>query len=195
MTNPLIGEILGSVLGGQGGGSGALGGLGGLGGLGNILGGGGNGGGILGGMFGGNRTQEQPGTQQGGGAHGGLLLAMLLPLAMRWVQNNGGVGAVLDRFRQKGYGQQASSWVSTGANHAIDPDAVRDVIGADELSQLAQQVGVPEHEVASGFSQILPEVVDKLSPQGDLPEQADDQLGQGLTAIEHAFSQAASRLG
>lgn len=192
MTNPLIGEILSSVLGGQSSSSG--GGLGGLGGLGNIL---GSGGGILGGLTGGNR-QQQPGPGQqptSGGAHGGLLLAMLLPLAMRWVQNNGGVGAVLDRFRQSGYGQQASSWVSTGANHAIDPDAVRNVVGAEQLSQFAQQLGVPEHEIANGFSQILPEMVDKLSPQGEVPPQADDQLSQGLTALEHAFSQAATRFG
>lgn len=176
MANPLLGQILASVFssamrgrgrsGPFGRGAGVPGGPGGLGGI------GGSGG--LGGL------------RSGGG---GALLAMLLPLAMQWVQRNGGLGAVLDRFRQKGYGPQANSWVATGPNQQLDPHAVDEVVGSDELMRLSQQLGVPQQEVVNGFAEILPEMVDQLSPEGEIPPEADDALNDGLTELERELSQ------
>jgi uncharacterized protein YidB (DUF937 family) len=189
MANPLIGEILESVLRGNANASG--GGLGGM--LGGLASGGGLGS-VLGGMFGGAASPDERAQQQGG-SHRGMLVTLLLPLVMQWVQRNGGIGALLQRMRQQGYGQQADSWVSTGHNQGIDENAVRDVVGSDELSQLSQKLGLSEQDVAHGFSQILPEVVDKLSPQGHVPPQADAELGQGLSTLQDALSQATGRLG
>lgn len=176
MANPLLGQILASVFsnamrgrgrsgpfGSGGDASGGLGGLGGLGGSGGLR-----------------------GLGSGGG---GALLAMLLPLAMQWVQRNGGLGAVLDRFRQKGYGRQANSWVATGPNQMLDARAVDEVVGIDELSRLSQQLGVPQQEVANGFAEILPEMVDQLSPEGEIPPEADDALSGGLSELERELSQ------
>jgi uncharacterized protein YidB (DUF937 family) len=196
MADDFLGNILSSVLGagaqGQQGLPGGLGGLGGgLGGLGAALGGLGAGGlgGALGSVFG-RSAQDEGGSSVGGGAPlagKGAILAMLLPLAMQWVQRNGGVGAVLDRFRQQGHGQQVASWVSTGQNEPVSASAVSDVVGDDELSRLSQQLGVPQDEVAHGFAQILPQVVNHLTPQGDVPGDADDVLGAGLASIEKMF--------
>src|SRR6185369_9005380 len=124
MSNDLIGQILSSVLGNATGGQQGLpGGFGGL-------------GGVLGNVFGRGSDQED-GDVSGSSPIGGrgALLTMLLPLAMQWVQRNGGIGAVLDRFRQQGYSQQAASWVSTGQNQPVDAQAVSDVIGTEELSR------------------------------------------------------------
>ncbi len=187
MANPLLGQILGSVFsnamrgrtggtpygGGLGGSPGGMGGLGGAG-----L------GGLLGGMMGGRAR----GGIGGLGGNKGMLLAMLLPFAMQWVQRNGGVGAVLDRFKQKGYRQQADSWVSTGPNHLLDTGAVDEVVGSQELSRLSQQLGVPEQEVADGFAEILPEMVDQLTPQGQLAPDADDALSGGMSELEQEMS-------
>src|SRR4051794_37572499 len=100
MANPLLGQILGGVFANamrgraQSGPFGANSGIGGAG-----L------GGLLGGMIAGRALGGGRGMAGRGGFGGrGALIAMLLPLAMQWVQRNGGVGAVLDRFRQKGYG-------------------------------------------------------------------------------------------
>ena len=185
MANDFLGQILGSVLGGarseQQSPMGGLGGLGG--GLGDMLGGllgrntGGGGGGGLGGLGG------LGGASSGGGGKGALT-AMLLPLAMQWVQRNGGVGALLQRFQQKGYSQQAASWVSTGPNEALEPQAVTDVVGMDELSRLSQQLGISHEEVSSGMAQILPEVVNHLTPQGHVPDDSDDVLGCGMSMLE-----------
>ncbi len=176
MSNDILGQILGSVLGGAGGGQqGSPGGLGGLGGL----------GGVLGGMF--DRNADSPaGDGAGGSPFGGkgALVAMLLPLAMQWVQRNGGIGAVLARFQQQGHSQAVASWVSTGENDPISTGAVGDIVGMDELSRMSQQLGVSQDEVASGFAQILPQVVNHLTPAAEVPSNADDTLQAGLSALE-----------
>lgn len=179
MANGILGEILGSVLGGgraaQPGSQGD-----GRGGLGDVL------GGVLG--RGGQGYGTNAGSPLGGGR--GALVAMLLPLAMQWVQRNGGIGGVLQRFQQKGYGQQASSWMSTGANAPIAPQEVSDVVGMDELSRMSQQLGVPHQEVASGLSEILPQMVDHLTPDGTLRPDADEALDNGRSMLERFLGQA-----
>jgi uncharacterized protein YidB (DUF937 family) len=141
---------------------------------------------LLGGILGGGRAPAGAPTERSSpfGGGGGALLAMLLPLAMQWVQRNGGLGAVLGKFQQKGYSQQAASWVSTGENEALPQQAIDDVVGLDELSRLSQQLGVPQQEVADGFAQILPEVVHQLTPQGEVSGNADDVLTEGMSELE-----------
>ena len=190
MGNDFLGQILGSLLGNSGSGQQSPIGSGGGGGLGCLL----------GGIMGGNGRQSVGGQDRGGalgglgglaglggsgmGNKGGALLVMLLPLAMQWVQRNGGLGGVLQRFQHKGYSQQAASWVSTGPNEALEPQAVQDVVGADELSRLSQQLGVSQDEVSSGMGQIIPEMVNRLTPQGGVPDDGDETLNRGMTMLE-----------
>ena len=185
MANPLLGQILGSVLAGAMRGRSRTGPFGG----GSVAGDIGTAGlgGILGGMLG--RGGAATGGRRGLGGNQGLLLAMLLPYAMQWVQRNGGVGAVLERFRQKGFGAQADSWVSTGANHPLKAEEADEVVGGEELSRLAHQLGVPEREVALGFAEIVPTLVDQLSPEGQIPPEADDALDAGRMELEKELSQ------
>lgn len=178
MPNDFMGQILGHVLGGAGG------------------------------LAGGGQPQMAPGVpQQGGGvladvlgsmlggagAQGGLgggsrsFMTMLLPLAMAWVQRNGGIGSVLERFRQMGYAPQANSWVGTGANQPIGPQEVSDVVGAEELSRLSQQLGVDQQQVASGLAEVLPRIVDHVTPHGHVPPNADRVLGEGRSMLEEAL--------
>ena len=218
MANDFLGQILGSVLGnarsGQqspmgGGGLGDL--LGGLmgggagqaggssGGLGDLLGGllsggagqGGNRPADLGGLGGLGMGQGQSGS--GLGNKGGALMLLLLPLAMQWVQRNGGIGGVLERFRNKGYSQQAASWVSTGENEALEPQAVNELMGTEELSRMSQQLGVSQEEVSSGMAQILPEMVNQLTPQGGVPDDGDEVLNRGTSMLEQIMNAAQRR--
>ena len=123
----------------------------------------------------------------------GALMTMLLPLAMQWVQRNGGVGALLQRFQQKGYSQQAASWVSTGSNEELPPQAVGEVVGMDELSRLSQQLGASHEEVSAGMAQILPEVVNHLTPEGNMPDNSDDMLSRGMSLLEQFMNSAQRR--
>ncbi|VTU41160.1 hypothetical protein H4CHR_05895 [Variovorax sp. PBS-H4] len=101
--------------------------------------------------------------QQGGGAgHGGM----------------GGLGDLLSQLTHKGYGRQADSWVGTGANEALPPNAIDEVLGQDQLHQIAQQAGIGDDEARSGLSELLPEVVDHFTPEGSLP--AGEQLSASV---------------
>ena len=183
--NPILGQVLGGLfgqaMGRRGLGAGRAGGLGGgLGGLGGIA---------LGSVLAGamrNRGAAHAGVPGGmrPNSNRTALLVMLLPLAMRWVQKNGGMGAVLDRFRQQGLGKQAQSWVSTGPNDGIDDRAVEQVVGSGELQQMAQRLGVPESEVAQAFAEIMPNMVDQLTPSGELPPEADDVIDESRETLE-----------
>ncbi|MBI2771103.1 MAG: DUF937 domain-containing protein [Burkholderiales bacterium] len=146
---------------------------------------------ILGGVLGRGRQQSPFGAGRSpfGGGGAGTLVTMLLPLAMQWVQRSGGIGAVLDKFRQKGYTKQANSWLQPGPNQPLTDTAVHDVVGMDELSRLSQQLGMDRQEVASGMAEILPEVADHLTPDGEVPPDADDRLRGGISALENLLQQ------
>jgi uncharacterized protein YidB (DUF937 family) len=174
MSNDLLSQILGSALGGNAGSAGGLGGLGG--GLGNVL------GGVLGG---GSQAGSLDDNAPLGGK--GALLAMLLPLAIQLIQRNGGVGGLMDQFRQAGHGQQVASWLSTGENEPVDPQAVGQVFGMDELSQLSERLGVSSDQIAGGLAQILPQVVNQLSPAGEMQPDADDTLDSALSSLMKNF--------
>jgi uncharacterized protein YidB (DUF937 family) len=190
MANPLLGQILGSVF------ANAMRGRPGSGPFGANSGSAGGGlGDLLGGMMG--RGSAPAGGARSASPFGGrgALVAMLLPFAMQWVQRNGGLGEVLKRFQQKGYGDHANSWVSTGPNQMLDAQAVGDVVGRDELSRLSQQLGVPQQEVAGGFAEILPEMVDQLTPAGHVTPEADEALDAGQTELQRELSQLTTTAG
>ena len=170
----LLDSVLGSLANGQLGGRGA-GQAGGQGGLGDLL------GQVLGNAGGGSRGL-------GGGGAAALIAAVLAMLS----QNGsaaGGLGALLDKFRQGGLGDVAGSWVSPGQNLPVSPDQVQDVLGSDLLGQLASQLGMSPQDAGAQLSQWLPEVVDKLTPTGQVPP-AEELGGFGdIGAILGRFGQ------
>ena len=170
-ANPLLGQVLGGVF-GRALAKRSAGGVGGLGGaaLGTVL------GGMLGRRGGVN-------AGRGGNSRSALLL-MLLPLAMRWVQRNGGVGAVLKRLQQQGNGSQARSWMEPGVNQPLDEKAVETLVGQDDIGQMAERLGVPREQVAQAFAEIMPELVDQLTPEGQVPAHADAVMDEGRAALE-----------
>lgn len=107
----------------------------------------------------------------------------LLGSVMSMVQQNGGLPGVLDMFRQNGMTQHADSWVGTGANASITPDQVHQVFGGSQLRNLAAQLGVSDGHASSVLSQLLPELVNQLTPNGRIPENHGDLLSQGLSAL------------
>ncbi len=159
-----LGDILGGMLNGPGGGANRAGAPGGGGGLGDIL----------GGMLGGGRPG---GTMAGsaGGAGGGLgdILGGLLGGAAAGTVLNGGLGQVLQDLQRSGKGGTAQSWIGRGENEQIAPDDLANALGADTISTLTQQTGLPRDELLQGLSQHLPEFVDQLTPEGRLP--SDDE--------------------
>lgn len=153
----LLDSVLGGLAGGgQGGGQGGAGGL-----LGALLGGGQQGGAsplinIVLGMLGG-------GQQQGGGG--------------------GGLQQLIEQFQQQGLGEQVQSWIGTGQNLPISPDQLQNVLGSDKLGAIAQQLGLSPQDASSQVAGVLPEVIDKLTPGGQLPSGGLGDIGSMLQAL------------
>lgn len=137
-------DILGGLMGGKSGGSGGLDD-------------------VLGGLLGGGR---------GGGAGGGSAMGALLPV-LAGLLAGGGLQKVLGGLKANGLSAQADSWVGTGTNEPVTGSQVEQAIGTEQMQQIAQQLGVSESEAAEAVAAALPEVVDKVSPEGQLPPEQD----------------------
>ena len=120
------------------------------------------------------------GEQDGGGGMGGLLTA-LLPM-VGGLLAGGGLQKVLGGLQANGLSAQADSWIGTSANEPISGEDVRKVVGDEELQKIAAELGVSEDEAAAAVAQVLPAVVDKVSPDGQLAP--DDQLESAFEALE-----------
>lgn len=147
-------------------------------------------GGIIGGLLGGNQGGNLLGSALGaltgggnaGGNNGGALMA-LLPLAMQFLQSQGGVGGLVQKMQAAGHGDTVASWVGTGENAAIAPDAVAQVVGLDTIAAFAQKTGMSTEQISGGFAHILPELVNQLSPKGAVADNQNDMLNMGLSAL------------
>ena len=89
----------------------------------------------------------------------------------------GGLGALLQQLQQGCLGDAAQSWVSTGPNLPVSADQLQSALGADRIDALAQQVGLPASDLSSQLAQFLPQVVDQLTPGGQLPAGGGADLG------------------
>ena len=85
----------------------------------------------------------------------------------------GGLGGLLDKLQNGGLGDVAKSWVGTGQNQPVSPGQLGSALGSDVVKTLAQRSGLSEEDITKQLSQILPGVVDKLTPQGRLPTMAE----------------------
>jgi uncharacterized protein YidB (DUF937 family) len=85
----------------------------------------------------------------------------------------GGLGGLLDKLQKGGLGNAANSWIGSGQNQPVHPGQLGSALGPDVIKTLAQRSGLSEDEIAKQLSQILPGVVDKLTPQGRLPTAAE----------------------
>ncbi len=115
----------------------------------------------------------QQGGAQGGGGLGGLLGGLGQMAGGGAGAGGGGLGGLLEQFSRAGLGDAANSWVSTGPNMPVSGDQISQVLGGDTIGNLARQLGMDPNAVAGQLSQMLPEVVDKLTPNGQLPQGND----------------------
>ena len=112
-----------------------------------------------------------PGQNNQQGGQGGVLgkLGGLLSGASAGSVLSGGLGDLVERFKQNGQGQAADSWVKTGPNQQLGPDQLEQAIGPDVLNTLSQQTGLSREELLSRLTRELPAAVDKFTPEGRLP--------------------------
>ena len=86
---------------------------------------------------------------------------------------SGGLNDLLKQFQQNGQGDVAKSWIGPGANKAISPNDLASALGADRITTLAGFSGMSRDDLLNGLSQQLPDVIDRLTPDGRLPTEQE----------------------
>jgi uncharacterized protein YidB (DUF937 family) len=118
--------------------------------------------------------EKKPGSSQSQGGIGGVLDQLRTSLGGTGAGGllGGGIGELLDRFKQSGHGETAESWVSAGPNKPVTPAQLEQAIGPDVLDTLSRQTGLSRDELLARLSRELPDAVDKYTPHGRLPAEA-----------------------
>lgn len=110
------------------------------------------------------------------GGEGGFdmskLSGMLAPI-MAMVQQSGGLQGLLDKLQSSGLQEQVSSWISQGQNAVANPQQITEALGPDKLKAAAESAGIAPDQLAQEMSTALPNLVDKLTPNGQLPTSPD----------------------
>jgi uncharacterized protein YidB (DUF937 family) len=116
--------------------------------------------------------QDRPGANNKSGV-GGLLEQLGLGGATAGGILSGGLGELLERFKQTGQGDTAESWVGTGPNKPCTADQLERAIGAEVLDHLSRETGLTREEILSRLCRELPNAVDKYTPRNRLPDETD----------------------
>ena len=115
--------------------------------------------------------------QQGGGGALMSVIAAMLANGQSGGSAGGGVAGLIEQFQRSGQGDVIDSWVGTGQTQAISPDQLGSVLGGDLLGQLTRQTGMGEGDLLGQLSQVLPQLVDRATPEGHVPEGGLGDIG------------------
>lgn len=124
-----------------------------------------------------------------GGALGGVLgqgkgagtSAILLQQLIAMLSKPGALSNLTNSFQSAGLGNILQSWVGTGQNLPISADQISKVLGSGTVADLAKKAGIGEAETSSALASLLPQVIDKVTPGGNVPGQND--LGGALASL------------
>ena len=120
--------------------------------MGNIL------GGALGSLLGGGGRNDSP----------------VMTIVQMLINSQGGLGGLVGKFSQGGLGDMVNSWISSGPNPPITPTQLGGVFSPADLKELAEKHFGGDHQAATNaMAQYLPDIVDKLTPHGALPQNND----------------------
>lgn len=131
------------------------------------------------------------GEKFGLGDKSGTLLSALLSLMTD--QKTGGFAGFLDRFSQAGLGDTVATWIGSGANSDLSDEQVESALGSETITDLANQADVNASTAKSALAYMIPQVVDKLTPDGEVPEEKDllSKIGDFLSGWGGAVAGAA----
>ena len=103
------------------------------------------------------------------GVLGGIVGAGMVSVVNGILEQHGGLQGVVNQFEKNGLGQTVRSWVGTGPNQSISPAQLHQALGPDLLQQLSAKSGLSVQELTEKLSQILPQAVDRMTPNGTIP--------------------------
>jgi uncharacterized protein YidB (DUF937 family) len=97
----------------------------------------------------------------------------------------GGLSGLVQQFHDKGLGGLVTSWVGTGQNLPISADQLQHVLGSEQVKELAAKAGISPDMVTSHLSQLLPGLIDKLTPNGQVPQGGSSILEEGMGMLKN----------
>ncbi|MBT0727874.1 YidB family protein [Rosenbergiella australiborealis] len=100
-----------------------------------------------------------------------------------WVQEQGGIEVLIQKFQQGGLGEILSSWLSNGTNQSVSHSDIQSAFSQQDLQSLADKLGTDVQGASSTLSQILPQLVDKISPQGEVHAEASGNAQNDLGSL------------
>jgi uncharacterized protein YidB (DUF937 family) len=100
-------------------------------------------------------------------------------------QQKGGLNGLVEQFSSKGLGDVVSSWVGTGKNLPINSNQLTSALGSDTIKNMASKLGMDSNALTGQLSNLLPNVVDKLTPEGKIPE--GDIMSKGMDLLGGLF--------
>ena len=103
------------------------------------------------------------------GILGGVVGGEMATVVNGLIEKHGGVQGIVSQLQKQGLGATVQSWVGTGPNQPISPDQVHQAFGADTIKDLAAKVGLTPQDLAAKLAAMLPQAVDKLTPNGVVP--------------------------
>ncbi|GEP43917.1 YidB family protein [Brevifollis gellanilyticus] len=123
-------------------------------------------------------AKQAIGSVFGGGQKPADMLSSLLNEA-------GGLPGLMQKFQEAGLQDKFASWVSTGPNESVQPDQLEAAFGAGQIADLAKKVGIDSGTLLPLLSQFLPQIIDKLTPDGvvDNPHPSTDQLQSVISSV------------
>jgi len=127
--------------------------------------------GLLGGLIGGGTGSAQQGQSP------------LVMMALQLIQQNGGLPGIISKLQNGGLAQQVGSWVGTGQNMPVSGSQLQEVLGTGSIGQIAQQLGMSHGDASSNLAQMLPQLIDHLTPTGQVADNHSDMLAQALSML------------
>ncbi|HET9160617.1 MAG TPA: YidB family protein [Caulobacteraceae bacterium] len=99
----------------------------------------------------------------------GIIGGAMASVVNNLIQEHGGVSGIVSQLRSQGLGETVHSWVSTGPNQPVSPDALNQALGSQSVANLAAQYGMTPEELSAKLAQVLPQAVDHMTPTGQVP--------------------------
>jgi uncharacterized protein YidB (DUF937 family) len=103
------------------------------------------------------------------GLLGGAVGAEMVSVVNGLIQQHGGVQGIVSQLQQQGLGATVQSWISNGPNQPISASQIHQALGSETVSAIAAKLGMNPQDLAQKLSQALPQIIDKLTPNGTVP--------------------------
>lgn len=124
---------------------------------------------------------DEVGKMMGGGQQGGA--SDILAVAQQLLGQSGGIDGLIQQLQAGGLGEVVKSWIGNGQNLPVTGEQIQQVLGNEKVAAIARQLGVDPAQASAQLAQVLPGLVDKLTPNGQVP-QGGDLLSQGADLLK-----------